>query len=110
VTLLPDMRLNEQRTINNNDADTQAHGRNEVYLGSIGWIPLEPQEPDSFGNYRNNVILFDRAGNGSNDNHWQWRSTQGCRMTVRLVESKPTLRPADDPTANNRSPATFVSP
>lgn len=91
VTVMPDIALNETATINKPGTPTKAHGQNEVWLGSIGWIPLEPQRPESLGNYINSVMLFDRAGNGTNDDHWRFRSTQGCPMTIRLVNTAPGI-------------------
>jgi hypothetical protein len=91
VTVLPELAVGEQKSFNAPGEPTKAHGQNEVWLGAAGWVPLEPQTPQSFGNYINSVILFDRAGNGATDNHWQWRSTQGCPMTTKLVSFRPGL-------------------
>ncbi len=84
VTVIPDLRVGEQQSFNAPGEPTKAHGQNEVWMGAAGWIPLEPQRSQSFGNYTNSVILFGHAGNGPNDNFWQWRSVSICPMTIKL--------------------------
>lgn len=91
TTSLGDIKLGQSKFLNAPGTGTRAHGQNEVFLGSLGWSRLEPQNPTSLVTYENDNIIFTRTGSKAGEDYKGAESMQGSPMTVTYLQRIPRL-------------------
>jgi len=69
-----------------------SHGWSSVYIGTIGWVPVDPLDSNSLALFgRSNYLLTDYANETPEDNHFAYTSIQGfhCDGEVLAIEPQP---------------------
>jgi hypothetical protein len=73
-----------------------SHGWAEVYLNTIGWVPVEPLDPNSLRTFRAaGYLFFDTSGHSPEDDHFRFWSAQGAPIDGQVVEVKMPSSTAD---------------
>ena len=67
-----------------------SHGWASVYLDTIGWVPVDPLDHTSLALFgRSNYLLTDYANETPEDNHFDYRSTQGFQCDGKVLAIEP---------------------
>ncbi len=66
-----------------------SHGWVEVYLNSIGWVPVEPLNVNALRTFGSaGYVFFDTAGHSPEDDHFRFTSLQGYPVDGKVMEVK----------------------
>lgn len=66
-----------------------SHGWVEVYLNSIGWVPVEPLNVNSLRTFGSvGYVFFDTSGHSPEDDHFRFTSLQGYHVDGKVMEVK----------------------
>jgi transglutaminase-like putative cysteine protease len=61
--------------------DVPSHGWVEVYLGGLGWVPIDPLSPNSLRCFwAPGYMIVDTSGYGPDDNHFYMKTSKGKHL------------------------------
>jgi hypothetical protein len=71
-----------------------SHGWAEVYLGELGWVPIDPLSPNTLRTFRApGYVIVDTSGYGPEDNHFYMKTSDGHHL--QSIQGAPGTGSAD---------------